>query len=124
LLDVSKLSPRPALQGRSLRPLFTGGTIAEQGLYAEALYSRYHFGWSELSALTDARYSFIRAPHEESYDLHRDPGEHDTLAPDRESTRVAMRNALEQLRAGSSIDAPGAVSAAARERLRSLGYGR
>jgi arylsulfatase A-like enzyme len=122
ILDVSKLSPRPALQGRSLRPLFTGGTIAEKGLYAEALYSRYHFGWSELYALTDARYSFIRAPREELYDLQRDPGERQNLASDRESTRVAMRNALEQLSAGARIDAPGDVSAEARERLRALGY--
>ena len=49
--------------------------MPEQGLYAEALYSRYHFGWSELYALTDARYRFIRAPRDELYDLAEDPGE-------------------------------------------------
>src|SRR5207249_4062865 len=44
------------------------------------------------------------------------------LASARESTRVAMRNALERLTAGAPIDAPGTVSAEARERLRALGY--
>ena len=50
-----------------------GGAIPEQGLYAEALYSRFHFAWSELYALTDARYRFIRAPRDELYDIQNDP---------------------------------------------------
>ena len=47
ILDALKLPPLPALHGRSLKPLFAGGAIPEQGLYAEALYARYHFGWSD-----------------------------------------------------------------------------
>ncbi len=43
--------------------------IADAPLYAESLYGRYHFGWSDLYALTDARYRFIRAPRQELYDL-------------------------------------------------------
>ena len=122
ILDMLKLPPRPALRGRSLQPLFGGGTIPEQGLYAEALYARYHFGWSELSALTDARYAFIRAPRDELYDLQQDPGERHNLASQMGATHVAMRNALERLTAGKAIDAPGELSADARARLRSLGY--
>ncbi len=122
ILDLLKLPARPQLRGRSLRPLFSGGTLSDQGLYAEALYSRYHFGWSELYALTDALYGFIRAPRDELYDLQRDPGERHNLASERGSTRLAMRNALERLTAGKAIDAPGEVSDEARARLRSLGY--
>jgi choline-sulfatase len=122
ILDAVKLPPRPALHGRSLQPLFGGGTIAEQGLYAEALYPRYHFGWSELYALTDARYAFIRAPRDELYDLQEDPGERQNLVSERGATRFAMRNALDRLTAGKAIDAPGKVSDEARARLRSLGY--
>ena len=64
MLDVLKLPKQPGLLGRSRSlPLLDGGTIQEQGLYAEALLpSRYHFGWSELYSLTDTQYSFIRAP--------------------------------------------------------------
>src|SRR2546426_1607626 len=122
ILDSLKLPAKPGLRGRSLVPLFTGNTIPEQGLYAAALYSRYDFGWSDLFSLTDARYAFIRAPRDELYDLQQDAGERRNLVSERESTHLAMRSALERLTAGTRIDAPGDVSAEARERLRALGY--
>jgi len=116
-------APRPpGLRGRSLVPAFGGAAIADAGLYAEALYPRYHFGWSELYALTDARYRFIRAPRDELYDIQNDPRERRSVAGERESTRVAMRQALERLLAGAPIDAPGQVSPEAREQLKALGY--
>ena len=49
------------------------GSLPAQAVYSEALYARYHFGWSELTALTDARYRYIQAPTDELYDLERDP---------------------------------------------------
>ena len=115
--------PVPAgLRGRSLVPALDGGAIPEQGLYAEALYPRYHFGWSELYALTDARYRFIRAPRDELYDVAQDAAERRNLAPGRPQTANAMRQALDRLLAGAAIDAPAAVSEDDRERLRALGY--
>jgi choline-sulfatase len=122
ILDWLNISARPQLRGRSLRAALTGGTIPDQGLYAEAMYSRYHFGWSELYALTDARYKYIRAPREELYDLQQDANERDNLVAQRPSVQAAMRSALERLTASAAIEAPGAVSAEARERLRALGY--
>ena len=110
------------LRGRSLVPAFEGKTVADAGLYAEALYPRYHFGWSELYALTDARYRFIRAPKDELYDIQEDPGERRSVAAERESTRVAMRQALEQLMAGASVDAPAQMTSESQQRLRALGY--
>jgi tetratricopeptide (TPR) repeat protein len=110
------------LRGRSLVALFRGGSIAKQGLYAEALYPRYHFGWSDLYALTDARYRFIRAPRDELYDLAEDAGERRNLAEARSATRVAMRQGLERLLAGRQADQPAEVAAEDRERLRALGY--
>ena len=78
------LRVQPAdLRGRDLSPLLVGrGSIAPQGIYAEALYPRYHFGWSELLSLTDDRYRYIKAPREELYDLERDPKERANLAAD------------------------------------------
>jgi len=122
ILDWLNMPARSQLRGRSLRAALTGGTIPDQGLYAEALYSRYHFGWSELVALTDTRYKYIRAPRDELYDLHQDANERDNLVAQRPSVQAAMRSALERLTAGAAIEAPGAVSADARERLRALGY--
>lgn len=111
------------LRGRDLRPLLTGaGTITPQGMYAEALYARYHFGWSELTSLTDERYRYIRAPREELYDLDRDPDERANLIDDRAPAAAALRAALTSMVDDRPLDAPALVSDADRQRLAALGY--
>ncbi len=111
------------LRGRDLTPLLTGtGAIEPQGIYAEALYARYHFGWSELTSLTDERYRFIKAPREELYDLERDPDERANIVDERAPAAAALRTALAALTADRPIDAPSAVSDADRQRLAALGY--
>jgi len=118
-------APRPGnLRGRSLKPILADqrDKVAEQGIYAEALYPRYHFGWSELYSITDDRYRLIKAPREELYDLQEDPKERRNLLEERAQTRVALRSALDRLIAGRSIDAPAQVSEEDRERLQALGY--
>jgi tetratricopeptide (TPR) repeat protein len=123
ILDYVKAPIPGNLRGRSLKPLLEGtGRLPEQAVYSEALYARYHFGWSELTALTDGRYRFIKAPFAELYDLVRDPHERHNIAGDRTSSATAMRGALDRLTAGSPIPAPAAVTADARERLQALGY--
>jgi tetratricopeptide (TPR) repeat protein len=86
------------------------------------MYARYHFGWSELTALTDGRFRYIKAPHEELYDLERDPHERDNIAEGRPPARQALRGALDRLIAGTTLQAPSVVPADARERLQALGY--
>jgi len=111
------------LRGRNLQPILLGtGSIKPQGLYAEALYPRYHFGWSELVSLVDGRYKYIKAPRPELYDLERDPRERQNLVAGRAQAAQAMRAALDTLAAGQQIDAPAAVSGEDRERLAALGY--
>jgi tetratricopeptide (TPR) repeat protein len=123
ILDLLHL-PRPAaLTGRSLVPSIEGnGSVADTGIYAEALYSRYHFGWSELYSLTDARYRLIRAPRDELFDLQRDPNESASVAAERPQVRQAMRAALDALIQNASIEAPAAVTDEDRQRLAALGY--
>jgi choline-sulfatase len=123
ILDLVKAPAPGNLRGRSLRPLIEdSGELPEQAVYSEALYARYHFGWSELTALTDGRYRYIKAPRQELYDLERDPHERQNVATDRPQPSQALRGALDRLIAGTLIQAPGAVSADARERLQALGY--
>ena len=123
ILDLVKAPVPGNLRGRSLKPLLDGAAhLPEQAVYSEAMYSRYHFGWSELTALTDGRFRYIKAPHEELYDLERDPHERDNIADDRPPARQALRGALDRLAAGQAIQAPSEVSADARERLQALGY--
>ena len=123
ILDLVK-APNPGqLRGRSLKPVLDGtGRLPDAAVYSEALYARYHFGWSELTAVTGDRYRYIKAPREELYDLQRDPGERTNLAPERSQARQALRGALDRLVAGSNIHVPAPVSADARERLQALGY--
>jgi choline-sulfatase len=125
ILDLAKAPIPGTLRGRSLKGVLEGtGTIPERAVYSEALYARYHFGWSELTALTDARYRYIKAPEEELYDLDRDPHERQNVAGDRarSQTHEALRGALAQLAEGAAIEAPGEVPAGAPERLQALGY--
>jgi tetratricopeptide (TPR) repeat protein len=98
------------------------GTLPDTGIYSEAMYSRYHFGWSELYGLTDTRYRFVRAPRDELYDLERDAKEAASIAGERPQVRQAMRAALDTLLAHATIDAPAAVTDEDRRRLAALGY--
>lgn len=123
ILDFAGTPRQPQLHGRSLRPLLEGtGTIPEVPIYSEALYSRYHFGWSELYGLTDSRYHFIRAPRDELYDLQRDPHESASIAGGRPQVRQAMRGVLDSIISNTPISAPGSVDEQDRQRLAALGY--
>ena len=123
ILDLVGAPKHTGTRGRSLRPLLDGtGTLPDTGIYAEALYSRYHFGWSELYALTDSRYRLIRAPRDELFDLERDPKESASIAGERPQVRRAMRSALEALIGNASVAPPTAVSDEDKQRLTALGY--
>lgn len=123
ILDLVGAPKEKSLEGRSLKPLLTGvSPLPDTGIYAEALYARYHFGWSELYSLTDSRYRLIRAPRDELYDLQNDPLEAASIAGDRPQVRQAMRAAIDRLMASASIAAPAAVSDEDKQKLAALGY--
>jgi tetratricopeptide (TPR) repeat protein len=98
------------------------GRLPDVSVYSEALYARYHFGWSELTSLTDDRYRYIKAPREELYDLGRDARERTNIADERPQARQALRGALDRLGAGTSIQTPADIPPDVRERLQALGY--
>jgi arylsulfatase A-like enzyme/predicted Zn-dependent protease len=111
--------------GRTLWPIIDGGdsaSLPEIGVYSESFYPRYHFGWSELQALTDARYRYVKAPRPELYDLTTDPRELRNIATERPQAAQAMRAALDRLASGAKVDRPSTVSAAEREQFQALGY--
>src|SRR6185503_14285574 len=123
ILDLVKAPGTSGFRGRSLKPLLEGtGRLPETSVYSEALYARYHFGWSELTALTDDRYRYIKAPREELYDLQHDPRERANIADEKEQARAALRGALDRVSAGTKIQAPSPIPADARDRLQALGY--
>ena len=114
--------PRTAMDGASLRPASRAGRTASRPVYSETLFPRYHFGWSELFAVSDARYRLIRAPRPELFDVERDPGEKTNLAPLR-AAGVACDEGLagRQVRWARSRRAK-RCRAETREKLQALGY--
>ncbi len=109
--------------GRSLRPVLEGsGPLAAATIYSESLSPRYHFGWSELYALSDERYRLIRAPRDELYDIEQDPGEARSIAAGRPQVRAAMRRTLDAIIANAPVGAPSAVTDDDRQKLAALGY--
>lgn len=115
---------RPAdLRGRSLVPaLRGGGALPEASIYSESLSPRYHFGWSELYALTDARYRLIRAPRDELYDVTTDAEERTSVVDSRPQVRAMMRRVLDAMIGDAKPQAPSAISEEDRQRLAALGY--
>jgi arylsulfatase A-like enzyme/Tfp pilus assembly protein PilF len=119
LLDLASL-PVDGLDGVSLRTAITG-RAPSRPVYSETFLPRYHFGWSELLAMTGDRYRYIRAPRAELYDLATDPGETRNLAEERPAEVDAMDPWLLE-RSGGEAPAPATVDAETRRRLEALGY--
>src|SRR6185436_4743048 len=125
VLDLLDLSIPDKLEGRSVVPLMTGA-VREMGLaaYAEAVYPRYHYGWSDLRSLTSERFKFIEAPRPELYDLVQDPRETRNLYDERRPLADRMAAALKAADSGRGTDVKPAVDVDpdTRARLAALGY--
>jgi tetratricopeptide (TPR) repeat protein len=93
---------------------------------SETWYPRYHYGWSELTAVKDGRYKFIAAPRRELYDTKSDPGETTDLSTSNPNAAEALERALREMTAKTSAAAtpqqPRAVAPEVEQRLRALGY--
>lgn len=120
LLDLAGL-PADGLDGVSLRPQITGRPAAARRVYSESFYPRYHFGWSELLAVSEDRFRYVRAPKPELFDLSRDPEEKRNLAEARPAAVAGMDEWLAR-QAEGALAAPEEVSAETREKLQALGY--
>jgi choline-sulfatase len=61
--------------GASLMPAIAGRWRGPQVVYTETLVPALDYGWSELRGVRTERWSYIRGPEPELYDLAADPGE-------------------------------------------------
>jgi arylsulfatase A-like enzyme/predicted Zn-dependent protease len=125
ILELAGVEAPAAVQGVSLMPLGHGQRQDLLG-FSETWYPRYHYGWSELTAVRDGRYKFIAAPRRELYDTQADPGELHDLAASNPRVADALERALADMRAKLAVAAtpqqPRPVEPEVEERLRSLGY--
>jgi len=128
VLELLGITHADTLTGSSVVPLMTGAK-KELGLaaYSEAVYPRYHFGWSDLRALTSGRYKYVAAPRPELYDLQQDPTESKNIYSERQALGDRMQQELLSLeRSMNPSTAKGTtvvdVDPEARQRLAALGY--
>lgn len=125
VLDLLGAETPGAVHGTSLRGAMNGEPV-DLLAFAETWYPRFHFGWSELRAVRDAKFKFVLAPTRELYDLSADPGETKNLAATDTARADAMERALRGLVARTSqptaAAAPRPIDAAAEQKLRALGY--
>jgi len=69
----------PGADGRSLMAMAAGEWEGPHAAYTETLAPSLEYGWSELRGVRTERWSYIRAPEPELYDLAADPGELDNV---------------------------------------------
>jgi arylsulfatase A-like enzyme/Tfp pilus assembly protein PilF len=125
VLDLLGIGAPQDVDGRSVVALMSGAA-RELGLaaYAEAVYPRYHFGWSDLRSLRSGRFKFIDAPRPELYDLETDPHEQRNLYSERQALGTRMAAVLKSIEPAHGSDAAPRtdVDPEARARLAALGY--
>lgn len=125
VLDLSGIEIPSGVQGVSLRPALDGQPVELLAL-AETWYPRYHYGWSELTAVRDGQFKFIAAPRRELYDLSKDPKEEHNLAEADPVRADAFERGLRALVASTTrsdaVTKPQAVTPEVEQRLRALGY--
>lgn len=116
-----------SFQGRSLLTLVTKGSDAGPRYgYSESLYPRNLVGASVLFGVQTERYHYIRAPHEELYDLEQDAEEKHNVLRENPAVAAALREELQGIlsryKQAEAASEGGRVDPETAEKLRSLGY--
>lgn len=127
ILDMTGFEIPEAVQGQSLTSLFLEGAASEpRFVYSETFYARYHYGWSELTAIQDERYKLIMSPDPELYDLAEDPGETINLAVTEkdlyERLETTADQFIDEISEGGTSGEFMAVDEETLAKLASLGY--
>ncbi|MDH4198192.1 MAG: sulfatase-like hydrolase/transferase, partial [Candidatus Aminicenantes bacterium] len=118
LLDVR---PPAGLEGLSLVPAANGRRLPERPIYLESLYPYYSRGWAPLRGVIAGPRKFLDSPLPELYNLRTDFDEAADLAASADLSAFRKILASFLVREGTAGGPPPA-DAAAREKLRSLGY--
>ena len=127
VLEMAGVPVPPQVQGQSLVPLFFHpGQKRRAPAYSETYYPRFHYGWSELTAIQNERYKLILAPVPELYDLVQDPQEAKNLVYLEKDVFKEMSAAADTLISKSSLNAYhldiSKIDEETREKLAALGY--
>ncbi|HUP65846.1 MAG TPA: sulfatase-like hydrolase/transferase [Thermoanaerobaculia bacterium] len=126
-VQLADLAPTlAAVTGVKMEPTSSATNILvpaegdDRALYAESLYPKLHFGWSELRSLVRGRHHYIESPKPELFDLASDPAELRNLLTEERRLAASFRERLEDHPRGN--EQPGTVDPETAERLAALGY--
>ena len=108
--------------GASLLPLIAGESPGPRVVYMEAMIPRYDYGWCELRGVRTERWSYVRAPEPELYDLGSDPLELTNLALKQPNVTARLEIWCAHFATDSQGPAMQAPSPETIAKLRSLGY--
>ena len=89
-------------------------------VYAESLYPRYHFGWSELRSLIDGEWHYIDSPRPELYDVAHDAAEKQDVIADQRRIASSMKSDLAKY--GDAVPTIDAVDPETAAKLAAIGY--
>ena len=119
IVELLGAEPEGEVDGVSLLSLDDAPEDPRQ-IYSETVFTRLHFGWSDLYSLVEFPYHYIQGPDPELYDLVQDPGELDNIL--RRKARVARRldQRLETME--RELAAPGEEDPETLQKLAALGY--
>jgi arylsulfatase A-like enzyme/tetratricopeptide (TPR) repeat protein len=119
LLDLAALAALGDADGRALLPDAASG---DAPVYVESFYPRFHYGWSELTSVSDGRFKLIVAPRPELYDLDDDPGETRNVLIGNRQRSAALAEVLKAIRAREVTQDAQPIDAEVQARLQALGY--
>jgi len=123
ILDLAKAPGASGLRGRSLTPLFSGGSIPETPLYAESLYGEYRFGWAPVLSVIDGKYQLVTSgARDELFDLTAPTADRRDLAGEKPEVVSAAKKHLAEFPTQTVTARPGQVTLTDRERFEILGY--
>jgi choline-sulfatase len=123
ILDLAKAPGAGGLRGRSLTPLFSGGTIAETSVYAESLYGEYRFGWATVFSVIDGKYQLVSSgTRDELFDLTVPSGARTDIAGDKPELVAAAKKHLAEFPSQAAPNKADQVTLTDRERFETLGY--
>jgi arylsulfatase A-like enzyme len=125
VLDLLGIRVPSSVAGTTLVTRMTGATKEpELETYAETMYPRYHFGWSDLRAVRAGGFKLIAAPRPELYDLDTDPGEKHNLYQSRPALAATLAGRLRarEQQAQERVASDRAIEPGALARLSTLGY--
>jgi arylsulfatase A-like enzyme/Tfp pilus assembly protein PilF len=109
-----------SLTGRSLLGPEQERGASERPIFAETVYPRLHYGWSDLASVIAGSYQYIGAPDPELYDLEADPDQRSDLSETESARGVELAQALAQWE--RLLEGPGSIGVEERARLQALGY--